>query len=142
MICDGDRHPRTQKTQKYNTFTHTHTHTHTHDTLFTDSLAHLQLGLVLRPRHPALQLENHTRVVLHRDHPLAGIQQLGRQVAGSRPDLQHDVRRLDLRLGNHGLDHQRVFQNVLSFTLVEFQPSRSLAGRGRRRFLQHDQETQ
>lgn len=73
--------------------------------------------------HPSIS------VSYHRDHPLAGVQQLGRQVSRSWSDFQHNVRRLDLRLGDDGLDHQRVFQNVLSFTLVKLQPSRSLRRR-------------
>ena len=63
----------------------------------------------------------HAAIQLHGDHLFSNLQQLHGQVAGSRADFQHHIRRLDARLGDDGVDNLRVLEDVLALGFVELQ---------------------
>ena len=62
---------------------------------------------------------HHARVHLDGYDALGHLQQLHRQVACTRPNLQDDIGALDAGFVNDGLHHQRVLQDMLPFALVK-----------------------
>ena len=60
-----------------------------------------------------LELNNHSRVVLHSDHLLAALKQLERQVTRTWADLEDRVRGLDPCLLDHRRCHEWILEQVL-----------------------------
>ena len=60
-----------------------------------------------------LELDNHSRIVLHSDQLLAALKQLERQVTRTWANLEDRVRGLDPCLLNHRRRHKWILEQVL-----------------------------